>query len=308
MASLLSSWSSNLQCLPANYVVPAAKRPGKLAPISMDIPVNDLSDTNRTDLVQKIMKANQEFGIFQVINHGVPENLMTDAKNVGKEFFAIAAEENAKLTTDAAQDTGSGIFSPKEFAYWKDTLQHRCHPLDNFIKSWPDKPARYSYDLTMMIHNYPPCPHPTSALGIRGHYDTVVLTLLQQDVYGLQILKDGQWIGVEPLPNAFVVNIGFSLEVVSNGKLLILKHSSVASMSAFLLKRISIYSLYWKPLNIGGLLGLTTDFAAKSVVSPSNPPMFRGFQYKEYIEILFSKNADMEATLECFKINSQATK
>ena len=65
----------------------------------------------------------------------------------------------------------------------------------------------------MMIHNYPPCPHPTSALGIRGHYDTVVLTLLQQDVYGLQILKDGQWIGVEPLPNAFVVNIGFSLEV-----------------------------------------------------------------------------------------------
>ena len=84
----------------------------------------------------------------QVINHGVPEKSMVDAKNVGKEFFSIAAEEKVKLNADNAQNgcklyTSCGRYSNQDFAFWKDTLEHQCHPFESHIKSWPTKPAKY---------------------------------------------------------------------------------------------------------------------------------------------------------------------
>ncbi|PHT45419.1 1-aminocyclopropane-1-carboxylate oxidase [Capsicum baccatum] len=56
--------------------------------------------------------------------------------------------------------------------------------------------------------------------GLRAHTDAGGVILLFQDdqVDGLQILKDGQWIDVLPLPNAIVINTGDQIEVLSNGK------------------------------------------------------------------------------------------
>ena len=91
----------------------------------------------------------------QVINHGVPEKLMIDAKSVGQEFFSIAAEGKEMLIADDTQHgwelyTSSGKYSTQDFAFWKDTLQHPCHPLESCVKSWPDKPARYRYVCNIM--------------------------------------------------------------------------------------------------------------------------------------------------------------
>ncbi|CAN1804524.1 Protein DMR6-LIKE OXYGENASE 1 [Linum perenne] len=71
----------------------------------------------------------------------------------------------------------------------------------------------------MSINNYPPCPNPRLTLGVPKHSDASLLTvLLQGKVNGLQVLlKDGKWVGVQPLPNALVVNIGNVLQVtISN--------------------------------------------------------------------------------------------
>ena len=58
------------------------------------------------------------------------------------------------------------------------------------------------------VNHYPACPDPSLALGTPKHADHNLLTmLLQGSVSGLQVFKDGQWLGVEPLPHAFVVNI-----------------------------------------------------------------------------------------------------
>ncbi|XP_071910343.1 hyoscyamine 6-dioxygenase-like isoform X2 [Coffea arabica] len=99
MAFLLSSWSSNLKSLPKNYVV-AVEKPQ----LSKGIPVVDLGEEGQANITQKIMKAGQEFGLFQVINHGVSEELMTDAVNVGREFFSLPAEEKAKFVDQDAQN------------------------------------------------------------------------------------------------------------------------------------------------------------------------------------------------------------
>lgn len=65
------------------------------------------------------------------------------------------------------------------------------------------------------VNYYPPCPEPDKVIGLTPHSDSTGLTILLQvnDVEGLQIKKDGKWVSVKPLPNAFVVNVGDILEV-----------------------------------------------------------------------------------------------
>jgi len=67
----------------------------------------------------------------------------------------------------------------------------------------------------MMVANfYPPCPEPELTLGMPPHSDYGFLTLLLQDeVEGLQVQYQDKWVTVQPIPNAFVVNVGDHLEV-----------------------------------------------------------------------------------------------
>lgn len=67
----------------------------------------------------------------------------------------------------------------------------------------------------MLVNHYPPCPDPTLVLGLPKHGDPNLITLLNQgDVPGLQVWKDEQWVMVEPIPYAFVVNINHMLQVL----------------------------------------------------------------------------------------------
>lgn len=67
----------------------------------------------------------------------------------------------------------------------------------------------------MAVNFYPACPEPELTYGLPGHTDPNALTILLQDlqVAGLQVLKDGKWLAINPIPGAFVVNIGDQLQV-----------------------------------------------------------------------------------------------
>lgn len=69
---------------------------------------------------------------------------------------------------------------------------------------------------SIRMNYYPPCPQPERAIGFTPHSDADALTILFQlnEIEGLQIRKDGRWVPVKPLPNAFVVNIGDIMEVL----------------------------------------------------------------------------------------------
>ncbi|KAK4433491.1 1-aminocyclopropane-1-carboxylate oxidase 5 [Sesamum alatum] len=69
------------------------------------------------------------------------------------------------------------------------------------------------------VNHYPPCPH-TDAGG-------VVLLFQDDEVKGLQMLKDGVWTDVQPLKNAIVINIGDHIEVLSNGRYTSILHQVV---------------------------------------------------------------------------------
>jgi len=81
---------------------------------------------------------------------------------------------------------------------------------------------------SLLVNHYPPCPDPSLTLGVSEHCDPNLITILQQDsdVFGLQVLKNGEWIGVEPISNAFVVNMGYQMQVNSRLSFLFFVHGS----------------------------------------------------------------------------------
>jgi len=129
--------------VPANYVFSEDKRPGGdiAAPVCKDIPVIDLSRVDgidRHEIIQKIM----------VINHGVSEELVDETMNLFKEFFNMPTEDKAiyyledgskafRLCTSSLNYRKDGINT------WKDSVKHDCHPLEDNIQSWPERPGRY---------------------------------------------------------------------------------------------------------------------------------------------------------------------
>lgn len=87
--------------------------------------------------------------------------------------------------------------------------------------------------LKAQANYYPPCPDPELTLGVAVHTDLNALTVLRQTqgVTGLQVIKDGKWVGVDPLRNAFVINLGDQIQV--------------HLFSTHLLKMLGCISLYW---------------------------------------------------------------
>ncbi|XP_024982278.1 hyoscyamine 6-dioxygenase-like [Cynara cardunculus var. scolymus] len=319
MALLVSSWSNGIQSVPKDYVMPPERRPGDFVSVCNEIPVIDLQENpnvDRSQIVQQILKASQEFGLFQVINHGVSAKMMEDIRVLYDEFFNMSIDDKLGVYSETF-GTGctlytSGLdYAKEDVHYWKDTLKHRSYPLEEHTPSWPEKPVRYreevgkyvvevrkvafkildligeglglkeghfikvSQEQAMAINYYPPCPDPSLAMGIGGHTDPNLITFLQQDQYGLQIHKDGKWMGIDPIPNAFVVNLGYQLEIISNGKLKGVEHRGVTSSTA---ARTSIVTFFGPD----PILPVVVE-PAKELVTSNTPQMFKSYQYNNFI-------------------------
>ncbi|CAN0880382.1 Protein DMR6-LIKE OXYGENASE 1 [Linum grandiflorum] len=64
------------------------------------------------------------------------------------------------------------------------------------------------------VSYYPPCPpRPDLTLGLQSHSDFGATLLIQDQVSGLDVLKDSHWFPVQPLPEAIVVLVSDQTEV-----------------------------------------------------------------------------------------------
>lgn len=67
----------------------------------------------------------------------------------------------------------------------------------------------------MRVNFYPKCPQPDLALGLSSHSDPGGITVLLPDdrVRGLQVRRGDAWVTVQPVPDAFIVNVGDQIQV-----------------------------------------------------------------------------------------------
>ena len=64
-------------------------------------------------------------------------------------------------------------------------------------------------------HCYPYCPEPDRAMGFASHTDAGFLTVLMENqVPGLQVKREGVWVDVKPQLGGLIVNVGDFLEVI----------------------------------------------------------------------------------------------
>jgi len=334
----LSNGINNLK-VQERYILPPHERP-QMSQISysQSIPVIDLKDLdgpNRTTLVHQIRRACEEDGFFQIVNHGVPKNVMQSMMGIAKEFFEMPIEDRACLYSEDTKQpvrlSTSFNISEDKVLKWMDYLTHPCHPLEEVIGSWPEKPAAYrdiagkyacevralilrllaaisealgqdsdylnkilgNHTQVMYINYYPSCPNPDLTLGSGSHTDATALTvLMQNDVSGLQVIKNGKWVAVEPIANAFVVNLGDQLQVVSNGIFRSVQHRAVTNMQS---ARISIPTFY--------LPGDDAFIApATSMVDEQHPDVYRGYKFEEFWEDFWKEGSKGKSAVDRFKL------
>ncbi|MBA0868798.1 hypothetical protein Goshw_018923 [Gossypium schwendimanii] len=151
----------------------------------------------------------------------------------------------------------------------------------------------------MRMNYYPPCPQPEVAIGLSAHSDPVGLTILLQinEMEGLQVKKSGVWVPIRPLENAFVVNIGDIMEIVSNGVYPSIEHRATVNSVK---ERLSIVTVYSPRLD--GELG-----PAPSLLSPQTPPLFKRIGVADYFKGLYTRELHGKSYVDYLRIQPHET-
>ncbi|EOA13707.1 hypothetical protein CARUB_v10026778mg [Capsella rubella] len=111
--------------------------------MELNIPVVDLSVSDEAFLVSEVTKASEEWGVFQVVNHGIPTELMRQLQVVGKQFFELAEAEKEAVAKEEDIEGYKRNYL-QGIKAWDEHLSHRLSPpsLINY-KYWPKNPPQY---------------------------------------------------------------------------------------------------------------------------------------------------------------------
>ena len=116
------------------------------------VPTIDLSDPDEEKLTRLIVEASSEWGMFQIVNHGIPSDVISNLQKVGKEFFELPQEEKELYakSPDSKSIQGYGSKLQKEVEgkkAWVDHLFHNIWPPSAIdYQFWPKKPPTYRFE------------------------------------------------------------------------------------------------------------------------------------------------------------------
>ncbi|KAK9059379.1 hypothetical protein SSX86_021999 [Deinandra increscens subsp. villosa] len=217
----------------------------------------------------------------------------------------------------------------EKVANWRDFLRLHCYPIHDYIHEWPANPASFrdhvaeycrsvrglaleiieaiseslglnkdyinrqlgNHGQHMALNYYPPCPQPDLTYGLPGHTDLNLITILLQDqVPGLQVLRNGEWVAVDPVPNTFIINIGDQVQVISNDRYKSVLHRAVVNCDR---ERISIPTFYCPSRD--AVVG-----PAPELVTDDEPAVYREFTYGEYYDKFWKRGLAKESCMDMF--------
>nr|XP_043617288.1 protein DOWNY MILDEW RESISTANCE 6 [Erigeron canadensis] len=336
MAAKVISSGYRYTTLPEGYVRPVNDRPN-LSQVSEcnDVPVIDFGGSDKSRINKQIGDACRNYGFFQVINHGVPNEIVEKMQQVGREFFELPVEEKMKLYSEDPTKTmrlSTSFNIQKEQVHnWRDFLRLHCYPLDQYTPEWPSNPSHFkehvgSYCIAVRDLGMRILESISESLGLDKECIKTILGDQGQHMainhypvcpepeltYGLPGHTD---------PNALTIllqdTLVSGLQVLKDGKWLAVKPHPNAFVINIgdQLEAVSNgeYKSVWhravvnaeKPrMSIASFLCPCNDSiisAPKELIQDGRTPVFKNFTYPEYYKKFWSRDLDQENCLEFFK-------
>jgi isopenicillin N synthase-like dioxygenase len=275
-------------------------------------PVIDISQSDRVHTHKAIDAACRDWGLFQVVGHDVDTRLLAALRRQMQALFGAPLEEKLAISRTAENPWGFYDreltrhtrdwkqvydYGPADGAALVPQLPAKLPAFEPIVRSFYEacdalslrllrvmarnlgmpadsldahfRPAHTSF---LRLNFYPQCPAPERDLGVNPHTDAGAVTLLLQDMPGLEVLHHDEWWMVEPLRDALVVNIGDVMQVWSNDRYVAPLHRVVANSSA---DRFSA-PFFFNP-------AYSTNYAPlPSVVDARNPARYRAINWREF--------------------------
>jgi isopenicillin N synthase-like dioxygenase len=326
----------------------AANAPAAAAASLTTIPVIDLGafsatndhvhDAHHHQLVAQVKVAAETVGFFQVVNHGVPAELLARMLASVRTFNEEPADARRPYyTRDPArrvryQSNFDLFHSPA--ANWRDTIfiesaaapQEMPPAFRDVVPEYARQVRALGAHLLALLsealglphagylqrdagcldgpalgcHYYPPCPEPRLTLGTTRHSDPSFLTVLLQDdaVGGLQALVGGGWVDVPPLPGALVVNVGDFLQLMSNDRFKSVEHRVVA-VPGTAAARVSA-ACFFRPT--GAAASSRAYGPLPDLVKPPEAPRYQSVTAVEFLGYYRQKGLDGRSALDHFRL------
>ncbi|PIA42023.1 hypothetical protein AQUCO_02100098v1 [Aquilegia coerulea] len=304
------------------------------------IPVIDLEGvrndaTQRSEIIEEVLQASKKWGFFQVVNHGIPLDLLHEMIQGVHRFYEQPKEVKSEYytrdrTEKVVYNSNFDLFRAPT-ANWRDTFFCAMAPDTPNPEDLPEacreilleysehvrrlglrlfellsealglKPNHLedvgcAEGLNVLCHYYPYCPEPDLTLGATKHSDSSLLTVLLQDhIGGLQVLHQNQWVNVPPMPGALVINVGDVLQLISNDILKSCEHRVIANNKG---ARVSVACFISTDLKESTRL----YSPIKKLLSEENPPIYREITTKEFFTHYTEKGLDGNSALLKFKL------
>ncbi|CAN6217666.1 unnamed protein product [Urochloa humidicola] len=111
------------------------------------ISLEGIDGARRAEIRARVAAACEDWGIFQVVDHGVDAALVSEMTSLAREFFALPPQEKLRFDMSGGKKGGfivSSHLQGEAVQDWREIVTYFSYPVRaRDYSRWPDKPAAW---------------------------------------------------------------------------------------------------------------------------------------------------------------------